>query len=66
MEAYWASLAANGTTGTGWPGAPLAWPAYTLPNRLSIGFETPVNSIDAGYNAVNCTFWDTEVGYNFY
>jgi hypothetical protein len=67
MEAYWASLAANGTAGTGWSGtAPLLWPEYALPARVSMSFETPVNRVETGYNAANCTFWDTEIGYNLY
>lgn len=67
MEAYWASLAANGTTGDGWSGAaPLAWPAYSLPGRKSMTFATPTSSVVSAYNGQNCDFWDTEVGYNLY
>ncbi len=67
MMAYWASLAANGTTGTGWAGtAPLDWPAYSLSDRQSMAFDTPVNTIAAGYKAANCTFWDTHIGYYLY
>lgn len=67
MGAYWSGLAANGTAGTGWDGAPpLAWPAYSLPSRPSMSFETPVNAVVQGYKAANCDFWDAEVGYHMY
>ena len=67
MMSYYVSIAANGTTGTGWDGsAPLAWPAYSLPARISIAFDTPAPTLVQGYNAANCDFWDAEIGYDMY
>jgi len=65
--AYWASLAANGTAGSGWTGAPtVAWPAYSLPNRHRSHLTRQLLTLDSGYKAANCDFWDAVIGYNMY
>lgn len=67
MMAYWAGLAANGTAGSGWDGTPpLEWPAYALPARVNMAFDTPAPSLVQEYRADFCDFWDTEIGYNMY
>ena len=67
MMSYWASLAANGTAGSGWDGTPpLSWPQYESVSRTSIAFDTPAPSLVARYKADICDFWDAEIGYNMY
>lgn len=65
METYWTNLA-RGAPGTGWAGAPLSWPAYSLPARSSLRFQAPTTFVEAAYKNATCDFWDTQVGFGTY